>query len=266
MNFEAYLPAGMTPEDLLIIMSALSAGSVSIAVWVALLHRDPAAKRAKKMALQRAEMRAGFPRVRVLSHDRRSGQSTAIRSGVIAARAPWIVTLDGDGQNDPADIPALMGVIRAAGRPADLQLVGGNRRVRRDSWTKRMASRVANGVRSRFLSDGTPDTGCGLKVFSRQAFLQLPYFDHLHRFLAAMFIRDGWTVTSIDVRHRHREHGTTKYGVLDRLWIGVVDMLGVKWLSRRRPDRYLCEILGSLRCEESDCAVFRIAGAARGLH
>jgi dolichol-phosphate mannosyltransferase len=179
------------------------------------------------------ELRAGFPRLRVLRHDRRCGQSTAIRTGVVAARAPWIVTLDGDGQNDPADVPALLEIVRARENEG-LRLVVGRRRLRRDRWLKRASSRVANAVRSRFLGDATPDTGCGLKVFSREAFLWLPYFDHVHRFLPAMFLREGWKVASVDVHHRPRERGQSKYGVLDRLWVGVVDMLGVKWLARRR--------------------------------
>jgi dolichol-phosphate mannosyltransferase len=183
-------------------------------------------------AARLAEARAARPRLRVLRHARSCGQSTAIRSGVRAARAPLIATLDGDGQNDPADIPALLAVMRAAPDAARL-LVTGQRVRRRDSWLKRISSRVANAVRGALLGDGTPDTGCGLKLFRRDAFLELPYFDHMHRFLPALMIRAGGRVLSVPVRHRPRERGRSNYGTLDRLWVGMIDLLGVAWLQRR---------------------------------
>jgi glycosyltransferase involved in cell wall biosynthesis len=183
-------------------------------------------------AARLAEARAARPRLRVLRHARSCGQSTAIRSGVRAARAPLIATLDGDGQNDPADIPALLAVMRAAPDAARL-LVTGQRLRRRDSWLKRISSRVANAVRGALLGDGTPDTGCGLKLFRRDAFLELPYFDHMHRFLPALMIRAGGRVVSVPVRHRPRERGRSNYGTLDRLWVGMIDLAGVAWLQRR---------------------------------
>ena len=170
--------------------------------------------------------------LRLVRHAACCGQSAAVRSGVRVARAPWIATLDGDGQNDPADIPRLWGVARAA--PADPPLlIAGRRAKRRDSWSKRQASRLANGVRRRMLQDDTPDSGCGLKLFPRALFLDLPYFDHMHRFLPALVLREGGAVHSLPVNHRPRERGASKYGVFDRLWVGIVDLVGVMWLRRR---------------------------------
>ncbi len=170
-------------------------------------------------------------RVRVLRHDRRYGQSAALRTGITAARYNLIATLDGDGQNDPADIPRLLSAYAAAAG-GDV-MVCGQRRRRRDSWIKRFASRVANGVRSRLLGDGVPDTGCGLKVFPRDLFLRLPWFDHMHRFLPALVLREGGRVEKVEVNHRPRAGGRTKYGIHNRLWAGIVDLLGVLWLQRR---------------------------------
>ncbi|MBV9656465.1 MAG: glycosyltransferase family 2 protein [Acetobacteraceae bacterium] len=176
--------------------------------------------------------------LRVLRHRRSSGQSAAILSGVKAATADWIATLDGDGQNDPADIPALFQ--RALALDAECAagvgpvLITGERRRRMDSWGKRMSSRIANTLRARLLRDGTPDTGCGLKVFRKDAFLALPHFDHMHRFLPALFIRAGGSVVSVPVAHRPRLRGRSNYGTLDRLWVGLADLAGVFWLQRRR--------------------------------
>jgi dolichol-phosphate mannosyltransferase len=172
-----------------------------------------------------------LPELRVLQHAVRSGQSTAVRSGVKAARAPWIATLDGDGQNDPADIPKLLAA-RDAAEPS-VKCFAGWRTTRRDDAIKRLSSKVANAVRSRILRDATPDTGCGLKLFERAAFLDLPAFDHMHRFLPALFQRDGWRVVSVPVNHRPRTRGVSKYGMWNRLWVGIVDLRGVGWLIRR---------------------------------
>lgn len=181
-----------------------------------------------------AEARARYPEVRVLRHVASCGQSAAIRTGVRAARGTIIVTLDGDGQNDPADIPALLDAWRAEGRLPDLGMVTGQRVRRRDSGLRRLSSRIANGVRSRLLDDGIADTGCGLKAFSRDAFLTLPYFDHMHRFLPALMRREGHAVAVVPVNHRPRQAGRSKYGVSNRLWVGIVDLCGVMWLKRRR--------------------------------
>ena len=177
------------------------------------------------------EARTRFPELRVLRHLSQCGQSTAVRNGVKAARGAWIATLDGDGQNDPADIPKLLAA-RDAGEAA-VKCYAGWRVDRRDDALKRVSSRVANAVRSRILRDATPDTGCGLKLFEREAFLELPYFDHMHRFLPALFQRAGWQVRSLPVNHRPRTRGVSKYGMWNRLWVGIVDLRGVGWLIRR---------------------------------
>jgi dolichol-phosphate mannosyltransferase len=173
-----------------------------------------------------------FPRLKLVRHARSCGQSTAVRTGVKAARAPWIATLDGDGQNDPADIPRLWEIARNA-PPAPPLLVAGYRQKRRDSAVKRVSSRLANGIRARLLGDGTPDTGCGLKLFRRDLFLELPFFDHIHRFLPALVQREGGSTVSVVVNHRPRERGKSNYGTFDRLWVGITDLLGVMWLKRR---------------------------------
>ncbi len=189
-----------------------------------------------------AEALARFPRLRVLVHRDNCGQSAALMTGVRAARGEWVATLDGDGQNDPADIPKLIAARDSARDSAahrgTLQLVAGYRRARRDTWLKRLSSRVANAVRSRLLGDATPDTGCGLKLFARAAYLELPYFDHMHRFLPALVQRNGGTTFSVEVGHRPRTRGRSNYGLFDRLWVGIVDLLGVMWLKRRarRPE------------------------------
>ena len=196
---------------------------------------DATQERLSEAALQMRQLRC-------VRHPRRAGQSAAIVSGVKAARGSIIVTLDGDGQNDPADIPKLLDVIRRDSDPVRL-LVTGLRAKRRDTWVKRVSSRVANGVRSRLLKDATPDTGCGLKVFMREAFLDMPRFDHMHRFLPALMVRQGGRVVSVPVHHRPRQRGQSNYGTLDRLWVGLVDLAGVMWLQRRarltatEPDR-----------------------------
>ena len=169
--------------------------------------------------------------VMVRRHRASCGQSAAIVTGVRAARGTWVATLDGDGQNDPADIPALL--IRAREAGAGPLLVAGHRTQRRDSWVKRRSSRIANKVRAALLGDSTPDTGCGLKLFERAAFLELPQFDHMHRFLPALFLRAGGRVLSVPVNHRPRVRGQSNYGTLDRLWVGLFDLVGVMWLQRR---------------------------------
>lgn len=175
---------------------------------------------------------SGIPEIRLLRHQHRSGQSAAVHTGVRAARFAWIGTLDGDGQNDPADLPALLDAVVQARDPR-LKLVMGNRTTRQDTWMRRLSSRVANTVRRALLNDGTPDTGCGIKVFERETFLSLPRFDHMHRFLPALFQREGGRVISVPVRHRPRTRGRSKYGIHNRLWVGIVDLFGVRWLIRR---------------------------------
>jgi dolichol-phosphate mannosyltransferase len=170
--------------------------------------------------------------LRQIKHRTSSGQSAAVCSGVRHARANVIVTLDGDGQNDPAFIPALLAAL-AAGAPR-IGLVAGQRVGRKASRFKKFQSRLANGVRSAVLRDGTRDTGCGLKAFPRELFLALPYFDGLHRFLPALVRREGYDIGYVDVIDRPRRAGTSNYGMWDRLWIGILDLFGVWWLIRRR--------------------------------
>jgi dolichol-phosphate mannosyltransferase len=171
----------------------------------------------------------------VVAHRNNCGQSTAVRTGVRAARGRLVATLDGDGQNDPADIPALRERWLAASalQPGQPVLIAGWRAKRLDTWLRRLSSRVANGVRARLLGDATPDTGCGLKLFAREDFLALPYFDHMHRFLPALVRRAGGVVESVPVAHRPRTRGNSHYGIHNRLWVGLIDLLGVMWLQHR---------------------------------
>ncbi|NQU55594.1 MAG: glycosyltransferase family 2 protein [Rhodospirillales bacterium] len=178
------------------------------------------------------EIKADCPPLRVFSHLQCCGQSAAIMTGIKAARATIIATLDGDGQNDPADIPALYAALKGA-PDRDRLMVAGLRAKRQDTWIKRVSSKIANGVRSRLLSDDTPDTGCSLKVFTRAAFMDMPRFDHMHRFLPALMIRRGGNVISLAVNHRPRERGISNYGTWDRLSVGIVDLFGVLWLLKR---------------------------------
>jgi dolichol-phosphate mannosyltransferase len=175
------------------------------------------------------------PELKTVRHRYSCGQSTAVTTGVLHASAPLIATLDGDGQNDPADIPLLLDIWRQEEHTEDAAIacVAGWRANRRDDSLRRLSSKVANAVRRRLLRDNTPDTGCGLKLFSRDVFLRLPYFDHMHRFLPALFLRAGFRVVSVPVNHRPRERGVSKYGLHNRLWVGLVDIVGVIWLLNR---------------------------------
>lgn len=187
----------------------------------------------------RAELalaRAGLPTLRIVGHRRNAGQSQAIRSGVLAARAPLVGTLDGDGQNDPADLPRLMARLSRADASADLAMVSGMRLKRQDTAAKKWASQVANGVRQRLLGDGAVDSGCGVKVFRREAFLRLPYFDHMHRYMPALMQREGYEVEYLEVNHRPRGAGRSKYTNLGRLAAAATDLFGVMWLRSRRRD------------------------------
>ena len=176
-------------------------------------------------------LKAQVPELRVVHHVSQSGQSTAIRNGVKAARGAWIATLDGDGQNDPADIPKLLAK-RAESAP-DIKLFAGWRVNRQDSGSKRWASKWANAIRSRMLRDDTPDTGCGIKLFEREAFLDLPHFNHMHRYLPALMQRAGWKTVSVPVNHRARSTGVSKYNNLNRALVGISDLRGVAWLIKR---------------------------------
>jgi glycosyltransferase involved in cell wall biosynthesis len=194
-----------------------------------ILFVDDASRDGTRAAL--AALKGEIPQLRVLAHRTNAGQSRAIRTGVLAARGAIIVTLDGDGQNDPADGPALVDALKAG--PPQLAMVGGERVKRQDSAAKRVASRIGNGVRKRLLNDSANDTGCGLKAIRREAFLRLPYFDHIHRYLPALMLREGYQVTFRPVNHRHRQTGRSKYTNLGRLVASLSDLFGVMWLQSR---------------------------------
>lgn len=184
-------------------------------------------------AIRAKSLMKDHPGVRLVRHDRSGGQSAAVHSGVLAAKGTVICTLDGDGQNPPAELPKLYAPLLAdtTGR---LGLVAGQRVARQDTLSKRLASRIANALRRALLKDGTRDTGCGLKGFRRDAFLALPYFDHMHRYLPALFKRDGWRMELVDVAHAERQAGRSKYNNLQRALVGIYDLIGVAWLIRRR--------------------------------
>ncbi len=189
-------------------------------------------------------LRARYPRLRVLRHRYCCGQSTALLTGIRMARGRVIATLDGDGQNNPADIPKLVAALKTLDQGATKGMVAGFRKRRKDTAWRRFSSKVANAVRGSLLGDNTPDTGCGLKVFSRELFLSLPYFDHMHRFLPALVQRAGGKVVSVEVDHRPRMRGVSKYGTWQRLWVGIVDLFGVMWLQRRAQIPEVEEIAG----------------------
>ena len=179
---------------------------------------------------------AQYPWLRRVRHKQSCGQSCAVRSGVSVARAPLVVTLDGDGQNDPAFIPDMLRVLQSADDKAGqkIGLVAGQRVGRKATGFKKLQSRIANGVRSAVLRDGTRDTGCGLKAFRRDVFMALPYFDGLHRFLPALVRRESYGIGYVDVVDRPRGAGVSNYGLWDRLWVGILDLAGVWWLIRRK--------------------------------
>ena len=175
---------------------------------------------------------AQYPWLRRVRHKRSCGQSAAVRTGVAAARAPVVATLDGDGQNDPKFLPAMIRALEADA--PRVGLIAGQRVGRKATGFKKLQSRIANGVRGAILRDGTRDSGCGLKVFRRDLFMRLPYFDGLHRFLPALVRREGFDIGYVDVVDRTRKAGVSNYGMWDRLWVGILDLAGVWWLIRRR--------------------------------
>jgi dolichol-phosphate mannosyltransferase len=205
--------------------------AMSTASGFEVIYVDDGSRDDTPAELARAASR--YQGLRVLTHQRTCGQSRALWNGIKAARGTWIATLDGDGQNDPGDIPRLLETLRTQRQNGSPVLLAGYRVKRRDTWIKRISSRVANGIRSRLLRDDTPDTGCGLKLIAREDFLELPFFDHMHRFLPALVLRNGGRVISEQVNHRERTRGSSKYGTLDRLVVGVSDLMGVMWLQRR---------------------------------
>lgn len=176
------------------------------------------------------------PFIRAICHKKNFGQSAALLSGARAAQYPWLITMDGDGQNDPADIPLLCQKLTS-----EKNVVLGNRQKRDDNFLRRLSSRVGNGIRRGLLSDECPDTGCSLKLFSKEAFLTLPHFNHMHRFLPALFKRAGFQLVNVKVNHRPRKHGVSKYGVMNRLFVGIHDLIGMRWLLRRPCAPEVCD-------------------------
>ena len=177
---------------------------------------------------------AAHPWLRAIRHAESCGQSAAILTAVRAANAPLIAMLDGDGQNPPSELPNLLAPLMAGDADPALGLVAGQRVGRKDTGARRWASRLANGLRRRILRDDTRDTGCGLKAFRREAFLALPFFDHIHRYLPALMKREGWQIALVDVSHRERAEGASKYTNFGRAMVGILDLYGVWWLMRRR--------------------------------
>lgn len=228
----AVVPVKNEADNILPLIAEIDAALASTGLAYEIVYVDDGSDDATPERLR--EARAAYPRVRIVTHSNSCGQSRAVATGVMHARGRLIATLDGDGQNVPADLPAMLALVG----DADDLMVAGRRMKRRDTWIKRISSRIANKVRAGLLRDDTPDTGCGLKVFPRAAFLELPYFNHMHRFLPALMKRHGYRVVNHDVQHRHRASGTSKYGTLDRLFVSLFDIAGVMWLQRRmsRPD------------------------------
>jgi dolichol-phosphate mannosyltransferase len=179
-----------------------------------------------------ARIKDGATHLRYIHHDKSSGQSAAVRSGVFAAKGTYIATIDGDGQNNPLYIPQLIDTLKSAQPHAGI--AAGQRLKRTDTVMKQYASRFANGLRQMMLADGTRDSGCGLKALPADLFRALPFFDGWHRYLPALVIREGLAVVHLDVTDRQRRFGKSNYGILDRGARGVLDLIGVWWLRRRR--------------------------------
>lgn len=231
MKISVVVPVRNEAENIIPLLEEIAAALAGADAYE-IIYVDDGSTDSTPSMLQQAMRR--YRALRVVQHRQSYGQSTAIHTGVKTARHPWIATLDGDGQNDPADIPRLYQTLMAGQeRQPTLWMAAGWRNKRHDTAWRKFSSKIANAVRGALLGDNTPDTGCGLKVFARDNFLTLPYFDHMHRFLPALVLRAGGQVVSEPVNHRARTQGQSKYGTLDRLWVGIVDLLGVIWLQKR---------------------------------
>ncbi len=224
------IPARNEAANIVALLQGIDAACASLPAYEVIVIDDGSDDGTDAAVRGRME---GYAHLRLIRHERSGGQSAAVHSGVLAARGALIATLDGDGQNPPEELPHLLAPLLAPGA-VQLGLVAGQRVARQDTLSKRLASRFANGLRARILRDGTRDTGCGLKAFRRDAFLRLPYFDHMHRYLPALFARDGWQIAHVDVSHRPRGGGRSNYSNLQRGLVGAVDLFGVAWLLRRR--------------------------------
>ncbi len=229
-NISVVIPARNEADNIIALVDAIDRALTGHAPFEIIVVDDGSGDDSVVRLRERAR---NLPHLRVVRHDVSGGQSAAVHSGVLAATAPIILTLDGDGQNPPEELAKLAAPLQndTTGR---IGLVAGQRVGRQDTWSKKLASRFANAIRGWILQDGTRDTGCGLKAFRREAFLALPYFDHMHRYLPALFSRDGWQVAHVDVTHRARRAGSSNYSNLQRGLVGIVDLMGVAWLLRRR--------------------------------
>lgn len=229
LEFSIVIPAKDEAESIGLLIEEI-AGCLDGVARFEVVCVDDGSRDGTETVLRQAQIRR--PWLRVIRHEHPCGQSTATLTGVQRAQAEWIITMDADGQNPPEEIVKLVDAWAQVDDPR-VWMVAGQRVARRDSWLRRISSRIANALRARLLHDGVRDTGCSLKLFRRDVFLALPYFDHMHRFLPALVQRQGGHVIVVPVAHRPRERGVSKYGLHNRLWSGIVDLLGVMWLQRR---------------------------------
>lgn len=235
------IPARNEAENIETLLDGIAQACTAIGPWEVIVIDDASDD---GMADILARRMIQMPELRVIRHNRSGGQSAGVHSGVRAARGTYICTLDGDGQNPPSEIPNMLAPFKGPNR-AQIGLVAGQRVARQDTWSKRYASKLANALRSKILKDGTRDTGCGLKAFRRDDFLALPYFDHMHRYLPALFARDGWTIAHVDVSHAARGGGRSHYSNLQRALVGATDLIGVAWLLKRRKKAQPTEVTRS---------------------
>ncbi len=229
-NISVVIPARNEAENIIGLVEDIDRALTPLAPFEIIVVDDASTDASVEVLRVRAQ---SMPHLRVLRHDRAGGQSAAVHSGVRAARSEIICTLDGDGQNPAEELPHLLAPL-LQDRTGRIGLVAGQRVDRQDTWSKKAASKFANRLRGWMLQDGTRDTGCGLKAFRREAFLELPFFNHMHRYLPALFKRDGWEIAHVDVTHRARGAGRSNYSNLQRAAVGAVDLIGVAWLLRRR--------------------------------
>ena len=238
LTVSVVIPAKNEADNIVALVDAIDLAMAAHAPFEIIVVDDGSADATVSVLTARA---VTMPHLRIVRHDQSGGQSAAVHSGVSAAAAQVVCTLDGDGQNPPEELPGLVAPLLRdlTGR---IGLVAGQRVGRQDTWSKKIASQVANGIRGWILKDGTRDTGCGLKAFRRDAFLALPYFNHMHRYLPALFARDGWQVAHVDVTHRPRGAGQSNYSNLQRALVGIVDLAGVAWLLRRRKKAHVLAV------------------------
>ncbi len=230
MTISIVIPAYNEAESIVPLVTEIAQATKSLPVKEIIVVDDGSTD---TMVAALTALKLSVPQLRVLHHLARSGQSTAIRTGVQQATSPLIVTMDGDGQNDPADVAALYVIYQQHETANPRTLVAGQRLKRQDNLLRVFSSRVANGVRAAILNDGVRDTGCGLKLFRRDDFLELPFFNHLHRFIPVLMRAKGVNIVLVDVSHRPRTLGQSKYGVWNRVWVGIADMFGVRWIVGR---------------------------------